>query len=332
MSLLGHCYFYLQEFGDSAFTYERLVKLYPEVLEYRLYFVQSLYHASLYEQALEACIFPGDTDGSSSIDRELQEQFLKLKAAVQYCCDETTDAKCLLERCSQFDTDTVINRGCIEYKNGNFHQAQKDFETAAKSTGFDSKLWYNRAVTAYRLMDIPSTAHFVGEIIQFGVLEYPQLGVSSVIEGWEGIASVGNTRDLHESALVEALNLKAAIEFDLGKGTYLEFIKVTSRESRVNSSFPKILVESAKKSMTDLPPRNEEELDAISLHNNAILNVKKTPVETLKKLRYLLDQDSFPPETFQNLMIIYSTFEQYDLMADLMAVYEDHKGKYLSPV
>lgn len=84
--------------------------------------------------------------------------------------------------------------------------------------------------------------------------------------------------------------------------------------------------------MTDLPPRNEDELDAISLHNNAILNMKPNPLETLKKLRYLMEQETFPPETLQNLLIIYSRFEQYDLMADLLAVYEEYRDKYLSPV
>lgn len=33
----------------------------------------------------------------------------------------------------------------------------------------------------------------------------------------EGMISVGNSGTLHESALVEAFNLKAAYEFDLGK-------------------------------------------------------------------------------------------------------------------
>lgn len=93
-----------------------------------------------------------------------------------------------------------------------------------------------------------------------------------------------------------------------------------------------LLVESAKKSMNDLPPRNEDELDAISLHNNAILNIKPNPLETLKKLRYLLDQDTFPPETLQNLLILYSRYEQYDLMADILAVYSEYKDKCLSGV
>lgn len=163
LSLLAHCHFYLQEFGDSAFAYERLAKLYPEVPEYRLYLVQSLYNASLHEQALEACKFPGDWDSENPpLDPELREQFTKLKAAVQYCCDETADAKCLLENCSQYDPDIEINRGCIEFKNGNFSEAQQHFEMAAKSTGYEPRLWYNRAVTAYRLLNYPTAAHFIG--------------------------------------------------------------------------------------------------------------------------------------------------------------------------
>ncbi|CAL8123915.1 unnamed protein product [Orchesella dallaii] len=306
LSLLAHCYYYLQEFGEAANAYERLAKIYPEIPEYRLHLVQCLYNATLYEQALEACKFTGNCD-YSSLEPELREQFTKLKAAVQYCCDEIADSKCLLEDCSKYDPDTTINKGCIEYKEGNFQEALKHYETAAKSCGFEPHLWYNRAVTYYRLLDIPNAAHYVGEIIQHGVVEYPQLGVCTASEGWDGIASVGNTRSLHDSALVEALNLKAAIEYDLGK------------------------FESAKKTLSDLPPRNQEELDAITLHNQAILNIKPNPVEALKKLRFLLDQDTFPSETLQNLLILYSRYEQYDLMADLMAVYVEYKEKYLSP-
>lgn len=124
-----------------------------------------MYHASLYEQALEACKFSGEWDSDSEqapLDPDLQQQFTKLKAAVQYCCEETADAKCLLENCSQYDPDIQINRGCIEFKTGHFQEAQQHFETAAKSTGFEPRLWYNRAVTAYKRLDIPRAAHFIG--------------------------------------------------------------------------------------------------------------------------------------------------------------------------
>ena len=55
--------------------------------------------------------------------------------------------------------------------------------------------------------------------------------------------SVGNSALLHETALVEAFNLKAAIEYQLKN------------------------FEGAQEALTDMPPRAEEELDCVTLHN-----------------------------------------------------------------
>lgn len=60
--------------------------------------------------------------------------------------------------------------------------------------------------------------------------------------------TVGNTVLLKESALIEAFNLKAAIEFNLKNGT------------------------NAKEAMSDMPPRLESELDPITLMNQALIN------------------------------------------------------------
>ena len=48
---------------------------------------------------------------------------------------------------------------------------------------------------------------------------------------------------LHETALIEAFNLKASIEYVLKN------------------------VEAAREALTDMPPRSEDELDAVTLHN-----------------------------------------------------------------
>lgn len=45
---------------------------------------------------------------------------------------------------------------------------------------------------------------------------FPELGVGMTTEGIE-VKSVGNTLVLHETALIEAFNLKAAIEYQLKK-------------------------------------------------------------------------------------------------------------------
>ena len=57
------------------------------------------------------------------------------------------------------------------------------------------------------------------------------------------VRSVGNTLTLHETALIEAFNLKAAIEYVLKNA------------------------EAAREALTDMPPRSEDELDAVTLHN-----------------------------------------------------------------
>ena len=113
-------------------------------------------------------------------------------------------------------------------------------------------------------------------------------------EGIE-VRSVGNTLTLHETALIEAFNLKAAIEYLLKN------------------------VEAAKEALTDMPPRSEDELDAVPLHNAALMNMESKPTEGFEKLQFLLQQNPFPPETFGNLLLLYCKYEYYDLAADVLA-------------
>ncbi|RYG52578.1 hypothetical protein EON66_09630 [archaeon] len=63
---------------------------------------------------------------------------------------------------------------------------------------------------------------------------HPELSVGSATDGVE-VRSVGNTQTLRDTALVEAFNLKAAIEFNTKN-------LLTAREA-----------------LTDMPPRMEEE-------------------------------------------------------------------------
>lgn len=52
------------------------------------------------------------------------------------------------------------------------------------------------------------------DIIERGIREHPELSVGMATEGIE-VRSVGNTLTLHDTALIEAFNLKAAIEYQL---------------------------------------------------------------------------------------------------------------------
>lgn len=67
----------------------------------------------------------------------------------------------------------------------------------------------------------------------------------------EGIeVHVRNSAVLRDTALVEAFNLKAAIEFQLNN------------------------IADAKEALTDMPPRAQQDIDAVSLHNQALIQVQ----------------------------------------------------------
>lgn len=65
--------------------------------------------------------------------------------------------------------------------------------------------------------------------------------------------------------------------------------------------------------------RSEDELDAVTLHNVALMNMDTKPTEGFEKLQFLLQQNPFPPETFGNLLLLYCKYEYYDLAADVLA-------------
>lgn len=54
LSLLGYCYFHIQDFLNASDCYEQLVQLHPEVEDYKLYYAQALYHACMYPEAMKA--------------------------------------------------------------------------------------------------------------------------------------------------------------------------------------------------------------------------------------------------------------------------------------
>lgn len=63
LSLLGFCYYHIQDFGSAAECYEQLSQLHPEVEDYKVYYAQSLYKSGAYPEAVKAS-FGLDNTGS----------------------------------------------------------------------------------------------------------------------------------------------------------------------------------------------------------------------------------------------------------------------------
>uniref|UniRef100_A0A8D3CJB0 Tetratricopeptide repeat protein 30 n=1 Tax=Scophthalmus maximus TaxID=52904 RepID=A0A8D3CJB0_SCOMX len=298
LSLLGYCYYHLQDFSSAAESYEQLAVLHPEVEEYKVHYAQSLYRAGAYPEATKASFV---LDNPSS-----HTKMVKLQACIKYCEEDYAAAKSLLEQLPQDDPDYIHNLGCLLYQDGKYEEACKKFTSAVQVLGYVAALSYNIALCHYSLKNYTQAHKFIGEIIDRGIREHPELSVGMTTEGID-VHSVGNTLVLHETALIEASNLKAAIEYQQKN------------------------LKGAQEALTDMPPRAEEELDPVTLHNQALVNMDTKPSEGFEKLAFLLQQPSFPPVTFGNLLLLYCKHEYFDLAADVLAENAHLTYKFLSP-
>uniref|UniRef100_A0A665TM65 Tetratricopeptide repeat protein 30 n=1 Tax=Echeneis naucrates TaxID=173247 RepID=A0A665TM65_ECHNA len=295
LSLLGFCYYHVQDFTNAAECYEQLTQLHPEVEEYKVYYAQSLYKAGAYPDATKASFVLDNPNSHTKVQH--------LQACIKYCEEDYSAAKSLLEQLPQDDPDYIYNMGCLLYQDGKYEEACKKFMTAMQVLGYVPALSYNIALSYYSMKNYAQALKYIGEIIERGIREHPELSVGLTTEGID-VHSVGNTLVLHQTALIEAFNLKAAIEYQL---------------------------KNAQEALTDMPPRSEEELDPVTLHNQALVNMDTKPSEGFEKLAFLLQQPSFPPVTFGNLLLLYCKHEYFDLAADVLAENAHLTYKFLSP-
>ncbi|XP_051022104.1 tetratricopeptide repeat protein 30A2 [Acomys russatus] len=308
LSLLAYCYYRLQEFELAAECYEQLSQMHPELEQYRLYQAQALY---------KACLYPEATRVSFLLDNPtFYSRILRLQAAIKYSEGDLPGARSLVEQLlsgeagedsgGENDPDGLVNMGCLLYKEGHYEAACSKFFAALQASGYQPDVSYNLALACYSNRHYAPALKHIANIIERGIRQHPELGVGTTTEGID-VRSVGNTVVLHQTALVEAFNLKAAIEYQL-------------RNS-----------EAAQEALTDMPPRAEEELDPVTLHNQALMNMDARPTEGFEKLQFLLQQNPFPPETFGNLLLLYCKYECFDLAADVLAENAHLTYKFLTP-
>ncbi|XP_056609233.1 tetratricopeptide repeat protein 30A isoform X1 [Triplophysa dalaica] len=298
LSLLGYCYYHMQDFTNAAECYEQLTQLHPEVEDYKLYYAQSLYGACAFPEAMKATFLLDSTTNHTKM--------IKLQAAIKYGEEDFAGAKTLVEQLPQEDPDYDVDLGCLLYKEGEYEEACKKFMSSMNVLGYQPDLAYNIALCNYSMKQYAAALKYIAEIIERGIREHPELSIGMTTEGID-VRSVGNTLVLHETALIEAFNLKSAIENQLKKYA------------------------AAQEALTDMPPRSEEELDPVTLHNQALMNMDTKPTEGFEKLAFLLQQNPFPPVTFGNLLLLYCKYEYFDLAADVLAENAHLTYKFLTP-
>ncbi|KAL1114906.1 hypothetical protein AAG570_007730, partial [Ranatra chinensis] len=298
LSLLGYCYYNLRDFSTAAEYYQKLAKLYPEIETYTFYYAQCLYRESMYSKALDnVCMVQ---------DKNLVREVTLLKAAIHYAQDDLISTQFLLDRYVPVDRDIEINRACILYKEEKYNEAIAKLKPALATESFNPHLSYNMALCYYSLKDYQQASKYIADIMERGIQDHPELGIGATADGF-GLRIVGNTPALLKTAVIEAFNLKAAIEYQLNN------------------------LDAAKEALTDMPPRREEDIDPVTLHNQAILNMDEEPALGFEKLEFLLRSSRCPHETLHNILISYCKYEYYNLAADCLAEFIDSMHRYITP-
>jgi len=228
-----------------------------------------------------------------------------LQAAIKYEADELSACASKLDSCLPEDPETIIAYAAISYKEGNYEEARLKYSDALNTLGYQADLSYNIALCHYKLKQTPAALKVIGDIIDRGVKEHPELSVGSNTDGID-VRSVGNSMVLQGTRLVEAFNLKAAIEYNAKN------------------------IDAAKEALSDMPPRQEEELDPVTLHNQALMYMEDDATAGFRKLNFLLSNPPFPPETFGNLLLLHCKYGYYDLAADILAENSHLTYKFLS--
>lgn len=307
ISLLAYVCYLSEDYIASAKWYERLIEICPGEAKYSYYHAQALYKASMYQEAIQAAqtlesnlhLYQQDEDSTLELDLK------RLQGMIYFELEEYTKSKAQCDKCLPEDPNNIILQGSILYKQGQFDEAKKLFKEAKVILGDQSTVTYNIALSYYKLKRYSKCHKFIQDIVKKGIRDHPELSVGGQSEGFQ-VRSVGNSKILRDTALIEAFNLKYAIEYVTGHP------------------------EDAKLALQDMPPRNEDQLDAVTLHNQALLQMDENANKGFKKLKHLIQNPPFPEETFANLLILYCKHSYFSLAADVLAENAHLAFRYLT--
>jgi tetratricopeptide repeat protein 30 len=139
---------------------------------------------------------------------------LKLQAAILFDTNDLAGCKMLIDQLNQNDRDTLVNQACFLFKEAKYEEACAKYMDAMKQSGFAPDLSYYISLCYYMMKQYVMALKYLADIIERGIRDHPELNVGMATEGLD-LNTVANSQILHETYLVEAFNLKAAIEYNL---------------------------------------------------------------------------------------------------------------------
>lgn len=139
----------------------------------------------------------------------------ELKAAICYDKNDFQSAMQSLHAVSTPDFQTLVNEGCVFFKLEQHEKAISKFKDAIKLKGYNSELYYNIALAYYEMGIYSEAYYYLETIIRRGYELYPKLkSVTPENPVFEKNDKALAQNILRETAIVEALNLKASILYN----------------------------------------------------------------------------------------------------------------------
>jgi tetratricopeptide repeat protein 30 len=94
---------------------------------------------------------------------------------VQYELGNFKDAKKNLKLINTADFTTLMNQGCVSFKEGEYELALQKFKNSMKITDYNAELSYNIALCYYECNQLDDALKYADEIIQRAYRAYPYL-------------------------------------------------------------------------------------------------------------------------------------------------------------
>ncbi len=160
MSLLGYCYYMIQDYSQACRVYEELVFLYPNNDEYIYYLALSFYKNGDYECALREI---------QKIDNpEYQERIAQLTAYIYYDLDDLQRVKSIINLKDPKDPGFLILKGAMEFKEKKYSEAKEVFSKARNMQSENCEVIYNLALSHYQTKEYDKCMHYIAQIIEKG--------------------------------------------------------------------------------------------------------------------------------------------------------------------
>ena len=261
--------------------YERLSRVCPDVVEYRLYHVQSLLNAGFYTEAKKIATKIDLSQYSNKLS--ISNKLSMLKASIAFELGDLSGCKSFLNDCVRDDPQTLAAIAALSFKNGSFSDARDLYKEIVSTSGFQPSTACALALCYYMLHEYKDASRLSEEIIERATKGSSDHFCAS------GGASL---RYLDESFIIEANNIRAAIEY---------------KENNIDNAKAYVT--------TRMPSRREEDIDAMTLHNQAIIFLDDDPTTSFEKINFLLSNPPFPPEAFKNLLLMQCKYGLFDLAA-----------------